>query len=70
MIEGPTEYMASRLTRKERKQTIMDEVLGDSKLKSYTKKTFMGIQTEKSKKRKIFSRKGNNNNKKQKSSFF
>jgi len=57
VIEGPTEYFSSRLTKRERQQTIADEIIHDKYMKDYTKKTFTAIQTEKSKKIKIFSKK-------------
>jgi hypothetical protein len=54
VVEGPTEYKSARLSRKERKETILEEVLADSGLKSYNKKTFLSIQAEKGKKRKAY----------------
>ena len=54
VVEGAAEYKTSRLSRRERKQTILEEVLADSGLKSYNKKTFLAIQEEKSKKQKMF----------------
>ncbi|RYH09678.1 hypothetical protein EON65_40015 [archaeon] len=54
VIEGATEYKASRLSKKERKTSIVQEVLGDSALKSYNKRTFLAIQEEKSKKMKMY----------------
>ncbi|CAJ0750530.1 18058_t:CDS:2 [Entrophospora sp. SA101] len=37
IIEGPTEFYSSRLPRKERKQTIVDELLADDQAKKYYK---------------------------------
>jgi hypothetical protein len=54
VIEGPGEYNSGRLTRKERKQTIVEEILGDQKIKDYTKRKYMEIQQEKSNKRKTY----------------
>ena len=54
VIEGPSEYKSSRLTNRERKQTIVDEILGDKKIKDYSKKKFLEIQTEKTSKHKAF----------------
>ena len=50
IIEGPHEFKSSRLTKKERKQTIVDEILNDSKIKIYTKRKFLEVQNEKSNK--------------------
>ena len=50
VIEGPHEFKSSRLTNKERKQTIVDEILNDSQIKSYSKRKFLDIQKEKSNK--------------------
>ena len=50
VIEGPHEFKSSRLTKKERKQTIVDEILNDSQIKSYSKRKFLDIQKEKSNK--------------------
>jgi Fcf2 pre-rRNA processing len=59
VIEGPSEYFSSRLSRKERKQTIVEEILGDKSLKDYSKRKYSEIQIEKSSKKKMFkSKKG------------
>jgi len=57
VIEGPGEYFSSRLTRKERKQTIVDEILADKSIRDYAKRTYNDIQSKKAKRRKIFSKK-------------
>ena len=54
VIEGPSEYKSARLTNRERKQTIVEEILGDRKIKDYSKRKFMEIQSEKSNKRKAY----------------
>eukprot|EP01031_Cornospumella_fuschlensis_P029884 gene29884-36080_t len=54
IIEGPTEYKTARLSKKERKTSIVQEILGDSGLKSYNKRTFLAIQEEKGKKLKMY----------------
>lgn len=55
VIEGPAEYKSSRLTNRERKQTIVEEILADKKIKDYSKKKFLEIQADKSsRKRKAF----------------
>mmetsp|Transcript_20020 Transcript_20020/g.19322 ORF Transcript_20020/g.19322 Transcript_20020/m.19322 type:complete len:319 (+) Transcript_20020:69-1025(+) len=57
VIEGPSEYFSSRMSRKERKQTIVEEVLGDEKLKNYSKRKYMEIQSDKNNKKKMFKQK-------------
>ena len=54
VIEGPDEYLSSRLTGRERKQTIVEEILGDSQLKDYAKRKYNEIQYEKQNKKKMF----------------
>lgn len=33
VIEGPTEFKSARLTKKERKNTLLEEVMSDAKVK-------------------------------------
>ncbi|KAI8144728.1 Fcf2 pre-rRNA processing-domain-containing protein [Fennellomyces sp. T-0311] len=40
VIEGPTEYHSARMTRKERKQTIVDELMANEEAKQYYKRKF------------------------------
>lgn len=47
VIEGPTEFYSSRLTRKERKKTIIDELMADEEAKKYYKRKFLEIQKTK-----------------------
>ena len=54
VVEGPSEYFSSRLSKKERKQTIVEEILGDKTLKDYSKRKYSEIQYEKSNKKKMF----------------
>ena len=54
VIEGPSEYKSSRLTNRERKQTIVDEVLSNQLIKDYTKNKFLDIQRRKANKQKTF----------------
>lgn len=54
VIEGPAEYKSARLTNRERKQTIVEEILGDKKIKDYSKRKFMEIQSEKTGRRKAY----------------
>ncbi len=57
VIEGAAEYTSSRLTNRERKQSLIEEILHDPLAKGYTKKAFNSIQEVKMKKKKIFSKK-------------
>lgn len=54
VIEGPADYLSSRLTRKERKQSLLEEIISDDKVKNYTKRVYNQIQTENSNKTKMF----------------
>jgi hypothetical protein len=44
VIEGAAEYKSHRINRKDRKQTIVEEVMADRAIKGYTKNRFAGIQ--------------------------
>ncbi|KAK9466852.1 Fcf2 pre-rRNA processing-domain-containing protein [Lipomyces arxii] len=46
VVEGPTEYY-SRMTKKQRKQTLADEILADQKSKDYFKRRYDEIQAVK-----------------------
>ena len=48
IVEAPHEFVSGRLSKKERKATIMDELLSDDRLRGYTRKTFLQIQKKKS----------------------
>lgn len=54
VIEGPSEYKSSRLTKKERKQSIVDEILADKSIKDYSKRKFNEIQADKQNKRRTY----------------
>lgn len=54
VIEGPTEYRSSRILNKDRRGSIVEEILSDKKLANYSKNTYMKIQAEKSNKRKVY----------------
>ncbi|KAI9284549.1 Fcf2 pre-rRNA processing-domain-containing protein [Umbelopsis sp. AD052] len=45
VIEGPTEFFSSRLTKRERKQTIVDELLADDEARGYYKRRFLDVQS-------------------------
>lgn len=47
IVDGPTEFFSARLTKKERKQTLADEILADNKAKAYFKRKFDEIQKSK-----------------------
>lgn len=45
IIEGPTEFYSARLTKKERKQTIIDELLANEEQKQYYKRKYSEVST-------------------------
>eukprot|EP00518_Triparma_eleuthera_P018198 CAMPEP_0197554746 /NCGR_PEP_ID=MMETSP1320-20131121/11938_1 /TAXON_ID=91990 /ORGANISM="Bolidomonas sp., Strain RCC2347" /LENGTH=363 /DNA_ID=CAMNT_0043115665 /DNA_START=178 /DNA_END=1266 /DNA_ORIENTATION=- len=47
VIESGAEYFSSRLTKAERRTTLLDEVMSDSATRKYTKRKFGEIQTKK-----------------------
>ncbi|KAJ3085959.1 hypothetical protein HK102_013647 [Quaeritorhiza haematococci] len=47
ITEGPTEFYSSRVARKDRKQTLIDELMADAERKSYYKRKFLEIQETK-----------------------
>lgn len=51
VIEGLGEYKSSRLTNKERKTTILAEILADKQVKQYTKRKYLELQEAKPKRR-------------------
>lgn len=51
VVEGPHEFKSSRLKRSERKLTIMDELMADNAVTSYSKKTFVQLQKDKIRKK-------------------
>jgi hypothetical protein len=54
VIEGPSEYKSARMTNRERKQTIVEEILADKKIRDYSKNKFLEIQSKKSSKKKAY----------------
>jgi Fcf2 pre-rRNA processing len=52
VIEGATEWKTARLTKKQRRATIADELLADAGLRGYAKGKFLNIQEEKKRGRK------------------
>ena len=53
VIEGPAEYH-HRLTRKERRQTITEEVLADAGIRAYTRRKYQEIQASRQRKVKLY----------------
>ncbi len=53
VVEGVGEFKSARMTNKERKQTIVEEIMSDSRLKNYSKRKYSEIQALKSNKRRI-----------------
>jgi len=47
VVEGPEEFTTQRMTRKERKQSLVGEILADKSIKDYTKRKYGEIQKEK-----------------------
>ncbi|KAJ1921894.1 rrna-processing protein fcf2 [Mycoemilia scoparia] len=47
IVEGPTEFYSGRLTRKERKETIVQELMADAESRDYFKRKFNEIQSKK-----------------------
>eukprot|EP00744_Colponema_vietnamica_P005100 GILI01007504.1.p1 GENE.GILI01007504.1~~GILI01007504.1.p1 ORF type:complete len:167 (+),score=58.80 GILI01007504.1:107-607(+) len=47
VVEGAGEFYSSRLTNKERKGRLVDELLTDEKVKNYTKRKFREIDEKK-----------------------
>jgi hypothetical protein len=62
IIEGRDEYYSSRLTRKERRTNLVDELMADEKTRQYTKRKFGSIQNDKQNKKRFGPRKKNPKN--------
>ena len=54
VIEVPSEYKSSRLTKRERKQSVLEEIMSDDSIKNYSKRVFNTIQEQKSNKRRVY----------------
>jgi hypothetical protein len=54
VVEGPSEYKSQRLTKKERKTSITEEILADADVKKYSKRVFADIQKVKNNKKKVY----------------
>jgi len=44
IIESPTEYFSARIKKKDRKETIVEELLADNRSRDYFKKKYLEIQ--------------------------
>lgn len=49
IIDSPVDYYSSRLTKKERKKTVVDELMADAQFKKYNKQKYKEIIEEKKK---------------------
>ncbi len=47
VIEGSAEYYSSRMTRKERRMNITEELMADANVRQYAKRKYLDIQLEK-----------------------
>ena len=47
IIESPTEFFSARIKKKDRKETIVQELLADQKSREYFKKKYNEIQEKK-----------------------
>lgn len=47
VVEGAAEYTTNRMTKKERKQSLVGEIIADKQIKEYTKRKYVEIQQEK-----------------------
>ena len=51
VIEGSSEFYSSRLTNKERKQNLTEEIMSDVTVASYAKRKYYDMQSEKQRQR-------------------
>lgn len=70
VIEGPSEYKNARLTKKERKTTIVDEILHDTTVKSYSKRVYAELQDKKSNYKKTYKDKHGNRKPKKQAAYY
>ena len=54
IIEGPTEHLSSRVLKKERKRTFVEEILGDKRSTGHFKNKYKDIQASRTSGRKAF----------------
>jgi len=67
VIDDSTEYYGARLTKKERKQTLVEELMNDAQIRQHNKKKYVELQMKKMKNKKgnIFKKKKKGGEKKQ-----
>ncbi|KAL7434144.1 hypothetical protein ACHAXM_007344 [Skeletonema potamos] len=58
VIEGSSEFYSSRLTNKERKQNLTEEIMSDVTVANYAKRKYFDMQSEKQRPQKSKGRKG------------
>ena len=66
VIEGREEYTTARLSKKERRSNLVEEMMADERARAYTKRKYKAIQKEKQAKQRFGPRKkhrGNNRRK-------
>ena len=51
VIEGSSEFYSSRLTNKERKQNLTEEIMSDATVANYAKRKYYDMQSEKQRQR-------------------
>ena len=51
VIEGAAEYKTARMTKKERKTSIVGEIIADKEIKDYTKRKYVELQNDKAERR-------------------
>ena len=54
IIQGPTEYLSTRLPRKERKRTLVEEVLANEQFTSHFKRKYIETQASKTSGKKAY----------------
>ncbi|ESO92818.1 hypothetical protein LOTGIDRAFT_101578, partial [Lottia gigantea] len=47
IVEGAADFYSARIPKKQRKQTLVDELLADAEFRTYNKKKFEEIQSSK-----------------------
>ena len=54
IVEGSSEYKSSRINKRDRKQTITDEILADQQIMNYSKRKYNELQEKNSSFRKVY----------------
>eukprot|EP00612_Vaucheria_litorea_P000501 CAMPEP_0171452850 /NCGR_PEP_ID=MMETSP0945-20130129/794_1 /TAXON_ID=109269 /ORGANISM="Vaucheria litorea, Strain CCMP2940" /LENGTH=246 /DNA_ID=CAMNT_0011977601 /DNA_START=111 /DNA_END=851 /DNA_ORIENTATION=+ len=50
VVEAPNEFFSSRLTKRQRRRTVVDELMSDQNIKNYVRSKALKLSTEKGKK--------------------